>query len=589
MQRNQAVTGSGAAGSAAHLILGGWAAWAGLVMLTLVLALAGCADATDPVVPPAQVGSVQVSPSASTVDVGDVVHLVVVVRSTAGDTLAGRAIRWSSSDTMVAKVSATGSVSALREGTTVISAESGGRTGQATIHVRATPSIPAVTALDPASVRAGGPGFVLKITGTGFRAESRLQWNGAARQTLFVSPTELHATIPPGDIAVVGTARLLVVNGVPGGGPSNEIEFPITPQTVPVMAVELGTAIAITSPGLAVPVSVKVRDGAGNVLTDRLVTWTSSNQLVATVNGSGVVSALSEGEALITATSEGRNATVALTVTARPYHLVFDDGTLGLAYLDLRLGGDPVMFWQHTPGTRAVDPHVSPDRRWYVYAIQAGGRSDLAVLDIATRTYRYMTSDGSSDQPVWSPNGDRIAFRSRRAGRSDIWVMAADGSGAVNVTAGMVASFEAQQPTWSPDGNSIAFSGGPNGLDPALYIIGVNGANVRRIETGPGPATEPSWHADAIAFTHTAAGGSTDIWRISVSGIGPYMQLTRSGNALMPAFSPDGRWVAFVERSQPIGPGRILAVRANGDDVRPITPLNGAAGGGLHPGWLAYP
>jgi WD40-like Beta Propeller Repeat len=59
-------------------------------------------------------------------------------------------------------------------------------------------------------------------------------------------------------------------------------------------------------------------------------------------------------------------------------------------------------------------------------------------------------------QPVWAPDGTKLAFTSQGSGNYDVWVMNADGTGAVNRTAANAT--EDQEPAWSPDGTSIAFA-----------------------------------------------------------------------------------------------------------------------------------
>jgi hypothetical protein len=60
---------------------------------------------------------------------------------------------------------------------------------------------------------AGGPGFTLVVNGSGFVAQSVVQWNGARRPSSFDSARqELKAAIPASDIAAAGVARITVLN-----------------------------------------------------------------------------------------------------------------------------------------------------------------------------------------------------------------------------------------------------------------------------------------------------------------------------------------------------------------------------------------
>jgi uncharacterized protein YjdB len=67
-----------------------------------------------------------------------------------------------------------------------------------------------------------------------------------------------------------------------------------------------------------VQLSATVRDVNGVVVTDRVVTWTTSSAAVATVSASGVVTGVGSGSVTITATSEGKSGTTSVTVLAVP-------------------------------------------------------------------------------------------------------------------------------------------------------------------------------------------------------------------------------------------------------------------------------
>jgi hypothetical protein len=102
------------------------------------------------------------------------------------------------------------------------------------------------------------------------------------------------------------------------GGFSNIVSATTPASTAPVATVTVSPASASIGIAGTQQLSATLRAANGSVLTGRIVTWSSSNVLVATVSGSGLVTGLLVGPATITATSEGKNGTAAITVTALP-------------------------------------------------------------------------------------------------------------------------------------------------------------------------------------------------------------------------------------------------------------------------------
>jgi uncharacterized protein YjdB len=78
----------------------------------------------------------------------------------------------------------------------------------------------------------------------------------------------------------------------------------VTVVKPPVASVIVTPALDTVTPGQSYQLTATTKDAGGNVLTGRVVTWGSSNTAVATVNGSGLVTAVGTGTATITATSE---------------------------------------------------------------------------------------------------------------------------------------------------------------------------------------------------------------------------------------------------------------------------------------------
>jgi uncharacterized protein YjdB len=87
---------------------------------------------------------------------------------------------------------------------------------------------------------------------------------------------------------------------------------------VPVASVGVSPSAVGATVGDQAQFTATLQDVNGNVLTGRVVTWASSNTGVATVNGSGLVTAVAAGLSIITATSEGKNGTAGITVTLTP-------------------------------------------------------------------------------------------------------------------------------------------------------------------------------------------------------------------------------------------------------------------------------
>jgi hypothetical protein len=145
-----------------------------------------------------------------------------------------------------------------------------------------------------------------------FAAYGRL--NGGDSVAVSVTWTATGGTISSTGLYTAGPTP--GANGVTASGRGFTATATVTLTSIPVASVSVSPTSATLALGATQQLSAVTKDSAGNTLTGRVVTWSSSNPTFATVSGSGLVAAIAAGSATITATSEGKNGTSAITVQA---------------------------------------------------------------------------------------------------------------------------------------------------------------------------------------------------------------------------------------------------------------------------------
>jgi dipeptidyl aminopeptidase/acylaminoacyl peptidase len=259
---------------------------------------------------------------------------------------------------------------------------------------------------------------------------------------------------------------------------------------------------------------------------------------------------------------------------------------------------------------RVGEPQISPDGRAVVYSV---GTVDMDTNRIAHNIWivstapgsqpRQLTDTGHDNRPQWSPDGKSIAFVSSREGGSQIYVMGAKGGNAKKVTA---ISTGADNEKWSPDGKWIVFTSSvyPDCTDDAcnrarddaaekskvkahvydhllyrhwvhwsegkrshLFLVAANGGDPRDLTPHADYDVPPDERGDAndIAFSpdskeicYTAVtdrpeaiSTNGDLFIIPTSGGEPKRITTSLGFDGHPAYSPDGRFIAYHSQKTP--------------------------------------
>ncbi len=91
--------------------------------------------------------------------------------------------------------------------------------------------LPILASIAPSSAIAGAPDLTIQASGTNFANASTVQWNGSSLKTVFVTATQLTATIPAKDLATPGSGEVSVSNPGSQGGNSQALAFTIAAAT----------------------------------------------------------------------------------------------------------------------------------------------------------------------------------------------------------------------------------------------------------------------------------------------------------------------------------------------------------------------
>jgi hypothetical protein len=203
-------------------------------------------------------------------------------------------------------------------------APGGGTSNVLPFNIETLPNpFPNIVGLSPDLVDAGGPGFLLTITGAGFNPSSQVRWNGMPRPTTFISATQLTIIVSGSDTTAAGHANITVFNPAPGGGTSNAVLLSIkaAPNTAPVITNLSPDSARAGGPGFPLILS-----GAG-FTADSVVRWNGSpratsfispSQLTATISAADIASAGVAGVTVVASGMTSNNSPFSITNMPAP-------------------------------------------------------------------------------------------------------------------------------------------------------------------------------------------------------------------------------------------------------------------------------
>ncbi len=196
---------------------------------------------------------------------------------------------------------------------------------------------------------------------------------------------------------------------------------------------------------------------------------------------------------------------------------------------------------------QAVTPALSlSDTGVVVYRKLREAETRLMWFDLSGRTLGTLEAPPLCRNPEFSPKGERVAVECTdpSTGRRDIWLVG-EREAPIRLTD---APGGASDPVWSPDGQTIAFSSNPRGIRDLFARQWAASGEPRPIYGSPSTKYPCSWSRDGtqIAFTERGMGRGWNIWTLDVrTGVARAL-VAGDYDDIEPQFSPDHRWLAFT-------------------------------------------
>jgi eukaryotic-like serine/threonine-protein kinase len=196
------------------------------------------------------------------------------------------------------------------------------------------------------------------------------------------------------------------------------------------------------------------------------------------------------------------------------------------------------------------DPTLSPDGKWFLYVSGPASNLDIHLQSVGGQTAINLTKDSleNDTQPAFSPDGERIAFRSERGG-GGLFVMGRTGEAPRRITS------EGFDPTWSPDGRRLAYAMLSTTLPTGR--VGLSALRIVDLETGKitplveSDAMHPSWSPNGRFIAYWSMDSDSarlyrDLCVVPAAGGTPWRVTNDAHVDWSPSWSPDGAWLYFA-------------------------------------------